>query len=357
MRPYGPVPYLDAAKTGVLVSRKRAPFMPTAVAFWTIRLPGMRFPPMRLHQELAAEAIEGESLLTIGVFDGVHRGHAHIISELRAEAKRQGVLAGVLTFRNHPLSVLRPGFVTRFLNDPDVRIALLKQAGADFVVPVTFDRELSELGAAEFVGLLQEHLRMRGLVIGPDFALGRGREGDDETLRRLGGEMGFSVSVVDPLVDRDGQTIRSTAVREALKSGDVGRVADLLGREFAVTGTVVKGHGRGGPLGFPTANLEVSSDLALPEDGIYAAWAAIGEARYMAATSIGSRPTFADSGHAIESFLLDYDGDLYGRKVRLEFVRRLRDEIKFDSVAALQERVVRDVAETRDILHGAETPS
>ena len=163
----------------------------------------------------------------------------------------------------------------------------------------------------------------------------------------------FSVHVVDPIADDQGQPIRSTAVREALARGDVARVAVLLGRNFVLGGTVVTGAGRGAGLGFPTANLKIAKELALTGDGIYATWAHVGPRRYMAATSIGMRPTFEKGERTVEAFILDFDGDLYGQEVRLEFVRRLRDEVQFDSVSALQEQVDKDVDEAKAVLQGS----
>jgi riboflavin kinase/FMN adenylyltransferase len=307
---------------------------------------------MNIDQELAQRSSERDTVLTIGVFDGVHRGHHHLMTNLMVEAHRSGRLAGVVTFRNHPASVLRPDFRPRYLSTVDERLRLIKELGVDFIVPITFDLELSRLRARRFTALLQERLQMRDLVIGPDFTMGYEREGDAKTLASLGREMGFSLHVVEPLVDEGGRAIRSTTVREALAIGDVTRVAAQMGRNFELMGTVVTGLGRGAPLGFPTANIQLPQELAVPGDGIYATWAHVGKRRYMAATSIGERPTFEESGHTIEAFILDYHGDLYDRQIRLEFVRRLRDEVKFDSVRALQEQVGRDVDQTRSILTG-----
>ena len=184
--------------------------------------------------------------------------------------------------------------------------------------------------------------------------MGHKREGDPARLSAIGKELGFTVRVVEPLLDETGEVVRSTAVREALRIGDVTRVSSLLGRNHALTGTVVKGVGRGGPLGFPTANLAVPKSLAAPGDGIYATWAMVQGRRLMAATSIGARPTFGAGERTVEAFILDFEGDLYEREVRLEFVRRLRDEVKFESVRALHDQVGRDVDEARTVLMEAE---
>ena len=304
---------------------------------------------MRLDLELGQYPTDRDSALTIGVFDGVHRGHRQLITQLLRDARNTGRRAGVVTFRNHPLSVLRADFNPQYLTDFDERARLIGELGVDFVVPITFDLELSDLGPKDFVARLQQHLRMRELVVGPDFAMGHKRMGDVETLTALGEEMEFSVRVVDLLVE-GGQAIRSTTIREALAKGDVTRAAALLDRNFALTGVVVKGAGRGRTLGFPTANLEPPQGMVSPGDGIYATWARLGERCQMAATSIGTRPTFGEGQRIIESFILDFEGDLYDQRVRLEFVRRLRDEIKYSSVEALQEQVDKDVDQTKAIL-------
>ena len=310
---------------------------------------GRSRPRMIIDQELAEAASTRDSSLTIGVFDGVHLGHRHLINQLTLEAASTRRLAGILTFRNHPASVLRPDSSPKYLMSLDERLRLLKELGVDFVVPITFNLELSALSAEEFIGRLQKHLRMRGLVVGPDFALGRSRKGDVSALTALGKRTGFSVKVVDLLTNKRIR-ITSTGVRKALDVGDVERAASILGRNFALSGVVVKGAGRGRGLGFPTTNLEVPPVSAIPSDGIYATWAHLGDKCYMAATSIGTRPTFDESERTIESFLLDFEGDLYGQEVRLEFVQRLRDELKYTSVEALVEQINKDADQTRTLL-------
>ena len=308
---------------------------------------------MSIGDELGAFPVRGETALTVGVFDGVHRGHTHLISQLVGEAASKGLMAGVVTFREHPAAVLSPSFQARYLTSFENRLDLLGQTKIDFAVPITFDRALSKLTAEEFVLLLQERLRMVSLVVGPDFAMGRNREGTIERLSELGDQMGFTLTVVDGLQDTKGETVRSTTVRTALGEGEVERVAELLGRRFTLAGTVVSGEGRGGKLGFPTANIAPPQGMAVPGDGIYAAFAHLEGKRLMTAISIGTKPTFGDHDRAIEAFVLDFDGNLYGKNLRLEFVRRLRDQVKFDTVEALLEQVDRDVAETRRILQKA----
>ena len=308
---------------------------------------------MRIDDELDHIAPERDSILTVGVFDGGHRGHRHLITNLLRRAREEDLLSGVVTFRNHPASVLRAGFKPQYLTSLEDRVALIVELGVDFVIPITFDQDLATLSASDFALRLRRHLRMRGLMVGPDFAMGRGREGDPKTLAALGEELGFWVDVVDLLAE-GAQPIKSTAIRDALARGDVTTVAQLLGRDFSLTGTVARGEGRGKTLGFPTANLVVPEGMAIPGDGIYATRALVADRPYMAATSIGIRPTFSEGRRTIEAFLLDFDGDLYGQGVRLVFVRHLRDEVKYDTLEALLEQIGRDVAQTRTILEAAQ---
>ena len=192
-----------------------------------------------------------------------------------AEAAQHGLMSGVVTFREHPRAVLYPEYATDYLTTLDDRIDLLKQTGVDLVVPITFDRWLSKLSAEDFISLLQKRLRMAGLVVGPDFAMGRNREGTIERLVDLAPRMGFTVTVVNGLRDPDGTTVHSTPIRDMLSQGAVERAAQLLGRRFTLEGVVVSGHGRGGPLGFPTANIEPHARRLHTWDGVYAAFAHI----------------------------------------------------------------------------------
>ena len=312
---------------------------------------------MKITDQLKGHRPAGDSALTIGVFDGVHLGHRHLLTHLKAKADRHGLLSVVITFSDHPRGVLHPGSTPALLTGIDERVALLEETGVDLVIPVSFDKAVSRLTAREFAGLLTEHVRMTGLVVGPDFAMGHRREGDGTTLAALGQEMGFFVEMIDPLRAGKGPVVRSTIIREAIAEGDVTRAASMLGRDYSLTGTVVRGHGQGSGLGFATANLRVPDGAMVPRDGIYAAWARVEGGRYMAATSIGFSPTFAGRGHSIEAHLMDFEGDLYGGTLRLEFVRRLRDEFKFDTVEGLQKQVDRDVAETRAALQASRAAS
>lgn len=310
---------------------------------------------MSLEEDLAHLSPTRDSALTIGVFDGVHRGHRHLIDALVEEARESGLLAGVVTFKNHPVTVLRPGTHVRFLTDIAERTRLLKELGADFVAAVEFDSTLASLSSRDFLSVLASELRMRKLVVGPDFAMGRDRDGSVETLPRITSELGSEFKSVDLVTDPSG-TVKSTAIRKQISEGEVSGAAKMLGRNFSITGEVGSGLKRGRELGFPTANLEVDPDLIIPGDGIYATWAHLQTGTHMAATSIGLRPTFDDGeNRTIEAFLLDFSGDIYNQTLRLEFVQRLRGEEKYDTVEALMVQIDRDVQDTRSALSQSAT--
>jgi riboflavin kinase/FMN adenylyltransferase len=304
---------------------------------------------VQVKEELAGFTPGKDTLLTIGVFDGVHLGHQRLIGELIKQARHKNLLAGVVTFRQHPEDLLAEGKRLPFLTDMKTRTKLLKDEGVDFIVALTFNKELAALGAREFVALLKQHLRMRGLVIGEDFALGKDREGDTDIIRKLGAEMGFSVTVVPPL-KLNGQVVSSTAMRKALTNGDIDKIKELTGRPYSLHGKVVEGAGRGEGLGFPTANMDVKSGQALPPDGVYVGLTRFNGKVYQSMTNIGRNPTFGDIERSVESYLVDYHGDLYGKEVRLDIVARLRDEIKFDSAAELKKQIALDIIHGKKIL-------
>ena len=298
---------------------------------------------------MARFAPERESVLTIGVFDGVHVGHQHLLDYLKRRALAGDHLAGVVTFVQHPLEVLSPRTQLLRLTSQEERTRLLHELGIDFVVPLSFTSEMAQLPAADFVSLLRKHLRMRGLVVGPDFALGKGREGDVFTLHSLGKELGFWVEVVSPMV-LDGDVASSTNIRQALAQGDVATVRRLLGRPYALIGQVGHGDERGWQLGFPTANLEVNSRQALPSDGVYATRAYVGNQAFLSVTNIGKRPTFGEGKRTVEVYILGFEGGLYGEQLRLELVDRLRPEKRFSSPEELKAQIGKDVEQAISIL-------
>jgi riboflavin kinase/FMN adenylyltransferase len=288
-----------------------------------------------------------ESAVTIGKFDGVHRGHQHLIAWLVSRARRDGLAPVVITLHPNPLTVLRPGLPITYLCSLEERLELLRALGAERVGVLTFTSELALLSARDFVALLVETVRMRLLVGGPDMALGRQREGTLAVLAELGQELGFQVEVA-PMLREDGRKVGSSALRQALAQGQMEEVARLLGRPYRLRGPVVPGAGRGRALGFPTANLAVAPDLALPAYGVYVTRAQVGEASLPACTNVGVRPTFPQEEPqvTVEAYLLGYQGDLYGQSIALEFLHRLRDELKFASAEELVAAMQQDVQQT-----------
>jgi riboflavin kinase/FMN adenylyltransferase len=302
-----------------------------------------------VEEELARFSSDKDTVLTIGVFDGVHLGHQRLITELTKQAENRGMLSGVITFRHNPEKLLSHRYKLPFLMDIEERLALLKYQGASLVIPLSFTPELAQLSPKQFVTLLQKYFKMRGLVIGEDFALGKEREGNTQNLKKLGQSMNFFVVVVPPLVINN-EVVSSTAIRKALAAGDMLKVRQLTGRSFKIMGKVVTGYGRGTGMGFPTANLDIVSDHALPPDGVYTGWAHLNGNTYQAMTNIGKNPTFGINKRTIESFLIDYHGDLYGVDLQLDIVARLRDEKKFETSDELKKQVTEDIRDGKKIL-------
>ena len=309
---------------------------------------------MEIEQELANIAPQGETLLTIGVFDGVHAGHRYLLEKMKRKAAERNLLSGVVTFNPHPQSVLNPHNQILWLSTPEDRAKSLQRLGINLVAVLTFTREVAKLSAREFMVLVKKHLRMRGVIVGPDFTLGRGQEGNIHLLRTLGHEMNFSLEVIPPYTI-NGEVVSSTLIRQALTQGDMEKVRRLMGHYFQIGGKVVSSDKRGRILGFPTANLDIpiTSGQALPGNGIYATITQVDDKQFHSATNIGTRPTFGEGKKTVETHLLNYKGDLYGKEIRVEFVQKLRDEQRFPSSEELKAQIKQDVQEIEAILRTA----
>jgi riboflavin kinase / FMN adenylyltransferase len=305
---------------------------------------------MRHVQSLEELNLQKPAFVTVGVFDGVHRGHQSLIGGMAEAAHAAGNAAVVVTFHPHPAEVLRGHRPSFYLNRPEEKAALIGALGVDWVVTHPFNLEVSQISAAAFVDRLIAHANMTELWAGHDFALGHNREGTIAFLQALGEAQGFRVRVVEPYRD-GGEIVSSSAVRAALGEGQVERAAEYLGRLYSLSGKVVEGARRGRTIGVPTANIEIWQEQAYPAFGVYACWAWVDGERRPAATNIGVRPTFEETGlPTIEAHLIDYNGDLYGREMRLEFAARLRAELKFDGIEALVAQIKADVEQTRRLL-------
>ena len=304
---------------------------------------------MLYHNSLGGVSLQ-DTWLTVGVFDGVHRGHQEILRKLTAGAHAIGAPAVVLTFDPHPAFVLS-GREIKCLTTVDERVELFGKFGVDVVITERFTRDLSTVTAYDFMSRLSRQLGLRRLLIGYDFALGRGREGNAARLTEIGAELGYSLEVIPALSDESG-VISSTEIRKLVSTGNVSEAANLLGHPYSLRGKVVHGDGRGRRIDVPTANIDYPGAKLIPANGIYACWAWVGEERHRAAINIGINPTFTPDKKTInvEAHILDFNRELYGQEIRLDFVARLRDELKFDSVDSLLKQIWRDIDRTRELL-------
>lgn len=290
------------------------------------------------------------ALVTIGVFDGVHVGHQHLIRQLVARARAAGRLTVVLTFFPHPDAVLHRVTEPYYLTSPEQRAEELTKLGVDWVITQTFDDEFRRTPAAEYVQKLVQHINMRELWVGQHFAMGYEREGNTSFLRLEGDKYGFTVHEVELAQSADHQAISSTRIRELLKTGAVEDASLLLGRPYSVRGRVVQGDQRGRTIGFPTANVELWDEQVLPALGVYAGYAQFDTEAHPCVTNLGIRPTFDGTQLRVEAHLLDYVGDLYGRILTVTFMHRLRGEMKFPSIQDLISQIAADAARGRQLL-------
>jgi riboflavin kinase / FMN adenylyltransferase len=291
------------------------------------------------------------TVVTVGTFDGVHRGHWHVLEELRETAARQGRPSVLVTFDPHPLAIVRPDRAPAMLSTPAEKIEVLAESGVSYVVFVRFDARLADYAPERFVDeILIRRYGMAHLVIGYDHGFGKGRSGDVDTLRRIGAERGFGVDVVEAVAS-DSEPVSSSRIRHALEAGDVSAAAEGLGRPYLMRATVVRGDGRGRTLGYPTANLVPGDPTKLvPRDGIYAARALVGGSRFDGVLHIGPRPTFPGASRTIELHLFDFSENLYGEEIGVTFHERIRDIVRFDTAEALMEAIDADCAAARRIL-------
>jgi len=306
---------------------------------------------MDVIDDLVKASLRQETILTIGAFDGVHRGHQALISSVVERARATNRLAAVITFHPHPAVVLAPQRAPRYLTTPGEKMALLEGLGVDLGVLFPFNRQVAAMSARDFMAMVSRYLRLRELWVGPDFALGRNREGNIERLQELGQELGYDLRVVEPIGDAGGsQAFSSSRIRELLAQGRVEDAALQLGRYFRLSGEVVIGARRGHKLGFPTANLEVRPERAIPADGVYAVFALLGSERYPAVANVGVRPSFENGERTVETYILDFDQDIYGCDLVVEFVTRLRNERRFERIDDLIAQIERDSEAARPIL-------
>ncbi|MAL81608.1 MAG: bifunctional riboflavin kinase/FMN adenylyltransferase [Acidimicrobiaceae bacterium] len=305
-------------------------------------------------RSLGDPVFEGDrSVVTIGAYDGLHRGHIAVISSVVERAQKVGQHSAVVTFDRHPASVVRPESAPLLITSLEQRIELLRDTGLDAVVVLEFDEVAASEEAEDFINrVFVDGLAASEIIVGEDFHFGRGRRGNVEMLSRIGREHDFVVTPLSLRTTEKSEVISSTAIRAALRRGDLDGASNMLGRTVTISGRVVHGDERGRTIGFPTANVDVNERFILPADGVYAAWC-LTEAggRYSCAVNIGKRPTFYGNADRslVECHLLDFSGDLYDQVLTVEFADRLRDEQRFDGLEALTTQLQTDVARAREI--------
>jgi riboflavin kinase/FMN adenylyltransferase len=292
--------------------------------------------------------LEGGTVITVGTFDGVHRGHADILRHVRQRANAMGSTGLVVTFHPHPVAVLQPAVAPALLTPSEEQREALVESGVEHAVVLPFTTSLARFSAAAFVRLLIERYHMRVLVVGYNHRLGRGREGDATFLTSLGHRLGFEVDVVPPTLGPDAEPVSSSRIRQALEAGDMQSAARYLGRLYSIRGVVQRGSQRGHDLGFPTLNIALSdARKLLPADGVYAVRAASPRGTFGGMMNLGARPTFGELDRVVEVHLFDVGGDWYGSPVSVDVVCRLRDTTRFASPEALVAQLARDAHDAR----------
>lgn len=289
-------------------------------------------------------------VLTIGNFDGVHRGHLALFERVKIRAKALGGISAVMTFQPHPLKIMKPEKAPRLITPTAQKLTLISQSGIDTIFCLPFDRTFAAISAEDFVrNILVQKIGVKELVVGYDYTFGHNRTGNSELLHRMGKELGFQVHEVHPVL-MGKRVVSSTSIRELVKAGELAEAKKLLGRDYQISGTVIRGKNRGGRLlGFPTANLEVVDELT-PREGVYAVTVLINGQRYNGVTNIGHNPTFGQGPLSIETHILDYSGDLLGQTIRVNFLHRLRAEKTYKSIEELAHQIDLDVKLAREML-------
>jgi len=292
-------------------------------------------------------------VLTIGNFDGVHKGHLALFDKVKERTKAIAGQSVIMTFEPHPLKIMRPANGPQLITHTGQKLDLIEKAGIDVIVCVSFDREFAAIPARDFVNnILLKKIGIKEIVVGYDYTFGHNREGDINLLREIGNDFGFVVHLVGP-IEIDHTLVSSTSIRRLVQEGRLEEARVLLGRDFEVQGTVVKGQNRGGRLlGFPTANLNPHGEL-LPKRGVYAVTLLIDDVFYNGVTNVGYNPTFGDTGLTVETHVLNYSGELIGKTMKVHFIKRLRDEKTFKTVEELSHQIAQDIAQAKEVFREA----
>ena len=309
---------------------------------------------MRVFRDLSEVYLTKPTVLTIGTFDGLHQGHQYLLKHLKAEAKNNQAQSAVIAFHPRPKTVLAAHLAGNdYLTTPDERIVLFEASGLDILILIPFTIELSQTTALDFIKMLVERLKVVQFCVGHDFALGKNREGNVDKLSALGREFNYTVKVIEPFL-LDGNIVSSTQIRQLLLKGDVRSAVPLLGRYPALTSQIVQGAQRGRTIGFPTANFTVPPERLIPANGVYTTFVRPlnNGMRLPSVTNVGMRPSFDGKERTVETFIFDFNENIYGQTLTLEFVERLRPEKKFNGIEELIAQINRDVEQSRKLLSG-----
>ena len=288
-------------------------------------------------------------VLTIGNFDGVHRGHLALFEKVKERAEDIGGVSAVMTFEPHPVRIMTPGNGPPLITLIDQKLALISNAGIDIIFCIPFTREFASISAQDFIQeLLVDKIGIREIVVGYDYTFGHERQGDITLLKKMGDKLGFNVHVLGP-VHIDDTLVSSTSIRKLVQEGQVSEAKEFLGRDYQISGAVITGANRGGKLlGFPTANLDPMDEL-IPKRGVYAVTVLLDDKTYKGVTNIGYNPTFGDNVLSVETHLLDFSKDVVGKNIRINFIQRLRDEKTFGSVNELIDQIGQDIQRAKEI--------
>jgi len=309
-----------------------------------------KYPSLELEKQISKYSNDEETILTIGVFDGVHKGHQHLFKKLNYIASKTTQHSTVITFINHPNTILTSNFSPKYLYNAEKKIKFIKDLNVNSVIPITFNNSIASLTAEEFIEILKRKMNIHTIVLGHDFAMGKNRHGTKKEIVNIGSKYNFLTANVPPYKQKD--TIVSTSmIKKMILNGEVHHASKSLGRNFEISGKVIKGFSRGKELGYPTANIEMEHNIIKPSNGIYATFSTINKKKYFSSTAIGIAPTFKEQKYSIETYIMDFEKSIYSQNITIEFIEKLRDEIKFENIETLKHQIQLDVEKTKSILN------
>ena len=309
-----------------------------------------KYSSLELEKQISKFTNNQETILTIGVFDGVHKGHQHLFKKLNDIASKTTKHSTVITFINHPNTILTSNFLPSYLYNAEKKIQLIKDLNVNSVIPITFNDSIASLTAVEFIEILKRKINIHTIVLGHDFAMGKDRQGTKSEIVNIGSKYNFLTANVPPYKQKD--TIVSTSmIKKMILNGEVNNVSKSLGRNFEISGKVIKGFSRGKKLGYPTANIEIEPNIIKPSNGIYATFATINKKIYFSSTTIGIAPTFKEQKYSIETYIIDFEKSIYSQNITIEFIEKLRNEIKFENIETLKYQIQLDIQKTKNILN------